>query len=52
MNIFKNNEWMTFQKILSSEMLKVLAITEEMLEHYCNETQLMPISAYFDHDDD
>lgn len=48
-NIYKNNEWVTFQKIWSSEMLKVLAISEEMLLHYCNETQLLPISAYFDH---
>lgn len=48
-NIYKNNEWVTFQKILSSEMLKVFAISEEMLFHYCNETQLLPFSAYLDH---
>lgn len=29
-------------------MLKVLAVTEEMLLHYANETKLIPISAYFD----
>lgn len=37
-NIFKDGIWKTFQKIYNNEMLKVLAITDEMLFHYCNET--------------
>lgn len=29
-------------------MLEVLAISENMLINYCNETKLIPLSAYFD----
>ncbi|CAD8132492.1 unnamed protein product [Paramecium pentaurelia] len=51
-NIYKDGIWKTFQKIFSQELLQILAISEEMLFHYCKETQLMPISAYYDKNDE
>ncbi|CAD8047552.1 unnamed protein product [Paramecium sonneborni] len=50
--IYENGMWRTFQKIFNQKMLWVLGISEEMLIHYCNETKLIPISAYFDPSDE
>ncbi|CAD8139860.1 unnamed protein product [Paramecium octaurelia] len=50
--IFENGMWRTFQKIFNEKMLQVLAISEEMLINYCNETKLIPISAFFDAQDE
>ncbi|CAD8047342.1 unnamed protein product [Paramecium primaurelia] len=49
--IYENGMWRTFQKIFNQKMLQVLAISEEMLINYCNETKLIPISAFFDPSD-
>ncbi|CAK94788.1 unnamed protein product (macronuclear) [Paramecium tetraurelia] len=51
-NIYKDGIWKTFQKIYSQEILQVQGISEDMLYHYCNETNLIPISAYFDENDE
>ncbi|CAK60353.1 unnamed protein product (macronuclear) [Paramecium tetraurelia] len=50
-NIYKDGIWKTFQKIFNLEQLRILAISEEMFFHYCNETQLIPISAFYDQND-
>ncbi|CAD8076997.1 unnamed protein product [Paramecium sonneborni] len=51
-NIYRDGIWKTFQKIFNKELLQILGISEEMLFHYCNETQLIPISAFFDQNDE
>ncbi|CAK78964.1 unnamed protein product (macronuclear) [Paramecium tetraurelia] len=50
--IYENGMWRTFQKIFNQKMLQVLAISEEMLINYCNETKLIPLSAYMDASDE
>ncbi|CAD8137454.1 unnamed protein product [Paramecium pentaurelia] len=47
-SIYENGMWRTFQKVFNHKMLEVLAISENMLINYCNETKLIPLSAYFD----
>ncbi|CAD8045674.1 unnamed protein product [Paramecium sonneborni] len=50
--IYENGMWRTFQKIFNQKMLQVFGVSEEMLIHYCNETKLIPISAFLDASDE